>query len=348
MSTSELTIQNVEPVTEGDEGQLLRVEGVHTWIAGSSDPVRAVDGVSFTLKRGEALGLVGESGSGKSVLARTVMGLLPTTAVVSGSVVFDGKEMTLATESELKSIWGARIAMVFQDAGRALNPVVRIGRQLCEPMVEHLGISKDEARKRAITLLDEVGVSDPARRMSAYPHQLSGGMRQRVMIAMALACEPDLLIADEPTTALDITVQRQILDLLDRVRRKHNMALILISHDLGMVSGRTDRVMVMYAGRAVEMGRTAEIFRTPEHRYTSALLDSTPSLDRPRVKRLPAIEGQLPDPRKPPQGCRFRPRCTAAVSGCEALGKDVLFSGSSPTHTHSCLNPVRSNEVVSA
>jgi peptide/nickel transport system ATP-binding protein len=347
MSTSELTIENTEPMTE-DENTLLRVEGVHTWIAGSSDPVRAVDGVSFTLKRGEALGLVGESGSGKSVLARTVMGLLPSTAVVSGSVVFDGKEMTLATGSELQSIWGARIAMVFQDAGRALNPVVRIGRQLCEPMVKHLGISKVEARERAVTLLNEVGVSDPSRRMSAYPHQLSGGMRQRVMIAMALACEPDLLIADEPTTALDITVQRQILDLLDRVRRRHNMALILISHDLGMVSGRTDRVMVMYAGRAVEVGTTAEIFGTPEHRYTSALLDSTPSLDGPRVKRLLAIEGQLPDPRKPPEGCRFRPRCAASVRGCESLEKEAMFDTATSTHQHACLNPVQTSEVFSA
>ncbi|GGL12362.1 ABC transporter ATP-binding protein [Nocardia jinanensis] len=347
MSTSESTIENVETVTGGDEGRLLRVEGVHTWMAGNSDPVRAVDGVSFTLQRGEALGIVGESGSGKSVLARTVMGLLPPAAVVSGSVVFDGVEMTRASGRQLQSIWGARIAMVFQDAGRALNPVVRIGRQMCEPMVKHLGIATDEARKRAITLLDEVGVSDPARRMSAYPHQLSGGMRQRVMIAMALACEPDLLIADEPTTALDITVQRQILDLLDRVRRQHNMALILISHDLGMVSGRTDRVMVMYAGRTVETGTTAEIFRAPEHRYTAALLGSTPSLDGPRTKRLLAIEGQLPDPRKPPEGCRFRPRCTATTSGCEVLGKDALFSGPTPTHTHTCLHPVRSNEVIS-
>ncbi|WP_029431538.1 ABC transporter ATP-binding protein [Blastococcus sp. URHD0036] len=318
---------------------LLSVADLHTWIATDSGPVRAVDGVTLEVAAGEAVGLVGESGSGKSMLAKTVMGLLPDRAGTSGSVLLDGVDVLTASEKVRQSMLGPKVAMVFQDAGRALNPVVRIGRQITEGMVRHLGISGSEARERAVALLTEVGVPDPRRRLSNYPFQLSGGMRQRIMIAIALACEPDLLIADEPTTALDVTVQRQILDLLDRVRTTRGMGLVLISHDLGLVAGRTDRVAVMYAGRMVEEGPTDAVFDSPQHRYTEALLASTPSLDAPRARRMRVIEGALPDPRRPPEGCRFAPRCGAADAACGVPGADVLRDGVLG-HRHACVHPV--------
>ncbi len=317
---------------------LLQIADLRTWIATDAGPVRAVDGVSLEVAAGEAVGLVGESGSGKSMLARTVMGLLPDRAGTSGSVLLDGVDMLAASEKARQAMLGPKVAMVFQDAGRALNPVVRIGRQITEGMVRHLGISRSEARERAVGLLTEVGVPDPRRRLSNYPFQLSGGMRQRIMIAIALACEPDLLIADEPTTALDVTVQRQILDLLDRVRTTRGMGLVLISHDLGLVAGRTDRVAVMYSGRMVEEGPTDAVFDTPRHRYTEALLASTPSLDTPRTRRMRVIEGSLPDPRKPPAGCRFAPRCTARTDACEVPGADHLRDGVL-AHRHACVHP---------
>jgi peptide/nickel transport system ATP-binding protein len=326
-------------------GRLLQVEQLRTWIATDAGPVKAVDGVSLEVAEGEAVGLVGESGSGKSMLARSIMGLLPAAAATSGSVVLDGVDLLSAPREARERMWGPRVAMIFQDAGRALNPVVRIGRQICEGMVRHLGLSAEQARERAVELLSEVGVPDPRRRLSHYPHQLSGGMRQRIMIAIALACEPDLLIADEPTTALDVTVQRQILDLLERVRRSHHMGLILISHDLGLVAGRTDRVAVMYAGRMVEEGPTTTVFASPRHRYTEALLASTPSLDAPRTARMRVIAGTLPDPRTPPPGCRFAPRCTARTDDCDTAGSDVLRSSADEgaagaAHRHACLHPV--------
>ncbi|SEP07428.1 ABC transporter ATP-binding protein [Trujillonella endophytica] len=317
---------------------LLQIEDLHTWIATDAGPVRAVDGVSLEVAAGEAVGLVGESGSGKSMLARTVMGLLPDRASTSGSVLFAGVDMLTVSEKARQALLGPKVAMVFQDAGRALNPVVRIGRQITEGMVRHLGISRSEAQERAVGLLTEVGVPDPRRRLSNYPFQLSGGMRQRIMIAIALACEPDLLIADEPTTALDVTVQRQILDLLDRVRTSRGMGLVLISHDLGLVAGRTDRVAVMYSGRMVEEGPTDAVFDTPRHRYTEALLASTPSLDTPRARRMRVIEGSLPDPRRPPPGCRFAPRCTARTEACDESGVDVLRDGVLG-HRHACVHP---------
>jgi peptide/nickel transport system ATP-binding protein len=322
---------------------LLRLEELRTWIATDGDPVRAVDGVSLELGRGKALGLVGESGSGKSLLARSVLGLLPQGAASSGRVVFEGDDLLALPEARRQALWGNRIAMVFQDAGRALNPVLRVGRQMREGMVRHLGITRQEADERAAKLLAEVGVPDPARRLGNYPHELSGGMRQRVMIAMALSCEPDLLIADEPTTALDVTVQRQILDLLAEVRRAREMALILISHDLGVVAGRTDSVAVMYAGRVVEQGPTDALFDAPRHRYTEALLASTPSLDAPLGARMRVISGALPDPRRPPDGCRFWPRCASASDPCSAPAAETftsVASGGADGHRHACLNPV--------
>jgi peptide/nickel transport system ATP-binding protein len=330
---------------------LLSVDQLRTWIETDHGPVRAVDGVSIVIARGEAVGLVGESGSGKSMLARSIIGLLPARSATAGRVLLDGVDLLSAPERVMREVRGPRVAMVFQDASQALNPVVRVGRQICEGMIRHLGISRHEARERAVALLTEVGVPDPRARLSNYPHQLSGGMRQRVMIAIALACEPDLLIADEPTTALDVTVQRQILDLLDRVRQTHHTALVLISHDLGLVAGRTDRVAVMYAGRLVEHGPTREVFAAPRHRYTEALLASTPSLDMPRTARLRVVPGTLPDPRNPPTGCRFAPRCASRADDCDEAGAgslapaDVLASAQDmadvgDVHLHACRYPV--------
>jgi peptide/nickel transport system ATP-binding protein len=331
---------------------LLVVERLHTYIPTSSGVVRAVDDVSLTVRRGEGLGIVGESGSGKSVLARSVMGLLSPTTVRTGRVLFDGQDLLTVSRERAQEVWGPRIAMVFQDPSRSLNPVVRIERQITEGMRRHLGISRSEARSRAVQLLTEVGVPDPERRLSAYPAQLSGGMRQRVMIASALACEPDLLIADEPTTALDVTVQRQILDLLERLRHSHGMALMLISHDLGVVAGRTDCVAVMYAGRIAERGRTREVFASPRHRYTAALLQATPFVTATRHSRLLAIPGGLPSVYDPPLGCRFAPRCTQVTAECEEPFGEVVLPASAEAHEHSCRHPqppacvgVRSAEV---
>lgn len=255
---------------------LLEVKNLRAYIGTPRGTVRAVDDVSFTVDAGQALGIVGESGSGKSVLARAVMGLMPPRSARSGEVTFQGRDLLALSKKESLDIWGKQIAMVFQDPGRSLNPVVRVERQLTEGMRRHLGITRSEAHGRALDLLREVRVPDPERRLRNYPHEMSGGMRQRVMIAIALACEPDLLIADEPTTALDVTIQRQILDLLRRIQRERGMAMMLISHDLAVVAGRTDRVSVMYAGRLAEIGSTREIFEDPRHRYTEALLGATP------------------------------------------------------------------------
>ncbi|WP_234027700.1 ABC transporter ATP-binding protein [Pseudonocardia dioxanivorans] len=317
---------------------LLEVRDLRTWL-GAEDPVRAVDGVSLRMARGEALGLVGESGSGKSILARSIMGLLPESAATSGQVLLDGVDVLGSAPAGRAALWGRTVAMVFQDAGRALNPVVRIGRQMCEGMTRHLGISSADARRRAVELLGEVGVPEPAARLSSYPHELSGGQRQRVMIAMALAGEPDLLIADEPTTALDVTVQRQILDLLGRVRADRDMGLLLITHDLALVAGRTDRTAVMYAGRLVEIGPTPVVFAAPRHRYASALLESTPSLSTARGSTLRAIPGGLPDPRRATDGCRFAPRCEAAAPEC-AAGPVPFAMADRADHRFACLRPV--------
>lgn len=299
----------------------LQVRNLHTYIRTERGVVRAVDDVSFDVERAQALGVVGESGSGKSVMARAIMGLLPPRAGCSGEVIFQGRNILTLSKKEKLEIWGKQIAMVFQDPGRSLNPVVRVERQLTEGMRKHLGTSRSVAKTRALELLQEVGVPDPERRLRNYPHEMSGGMRQRVMIAIALACEPDLLIADEPTTALDVTIQRQILDLLRRVQRDRGMSLILISHDLSVVAGRTDRVSVMYAGRLAETGSTRKVFTAPRHRYTRALMDATPAIDHQRYAPLRLIHGGLPDPAAPPPGCRFAPRCRHVAEGCrEAPG----------------------------
>ncbi|MBC7304137.1 MAG: ABC transporter ATP-binding protein [Nocardia sp.] len=316
----------------------LRVRNLHTYIGTPRGVVRAVDDVSFGIDPAEALGIVGESGSGKSVLARTLMGLLPPRAGCSGEVVFQGRDILTLSKKEKLGVWGKQISMVFQDPGRSLNPVVRIERQLTEGMRKHLGVSRSEARGRALELLGEVGVPDPERRLRNYPHEMSGGMRQRVMIAIALACEPDLLIADEPTTALDVTIQRQILDLLRRVQRNRGMSLLLISHDLAVVAGRTDRVAVMYAGRLAESGATRRVFETPRHHYTRALLEATPTIDHERFTPLRLIPGSLPDPTAPPAGCRFAARCSHAAGECRD-DPGPAMTEIATDHRVACLHP---------
>ena len=277
-----------------------------------------VDGVSFSLDRGETLALVGESGCGKSLTSLALLRLVPPPGRVDpGSVIRLGDTDVLALEGEaLRRIRGRRIGMIFQDPMTSLNPVFTVGDQIAEGVQAHFPVSKSEARERALRLLQEVGLPDPSARLGAYPHQLSGGMRQRVMIAIALAAEPDILVADEPTTALDVTVQAQILEILDRLRRSRGMAVLLITHDLGIVAGRADRVAVMYAGQIVEEAATPELFARPSHPYTQGLFASIPRLTGP-VRRLTPIRGTVPPPVAWPAGCRFRPRCPQAFEKCE-------------------------------
>jgi len=317
---------------------LLIVNDLRTHIWTPRGNVKAVDGVSLHLNPGEAMGIVGESGSGQSVMARSIMGLNGRFTGVSGEVVYKKQNLLTLSKKKRREIWGKEIAMVFQDPARSLNPVVKIERQVAEGMRKHLGYSKSAARTRALELLAEVGIPDPESRLGNYPHEMSGGMRQRVMIAIALACEPSLLIADEPTTALDVTIQRQVLDLLRRVQRDRDMSMILISHDLGVVAGQTDRVGVMYAGRMLEVGSSAGVFDRPRHQYTSALLKATPSVDHPRHQPFPVIHGALPDPIHPPAGCRFAARCTAVSDACTSGPiAAVEFGGG---HTAWCVHPV--------
>lgn len=310
--------ETVTSAREPASPPLLEATDVATVFHTPRGAMRAVDGVSLSLARGETLGVVGESGSGKSVLGRTLMGLItdgPGTSV-SGSVLLGGQDVHGLTPAGRRALWGTEVAMVFQDPMTSLNPVKKIGRHLSESVRLHLGLSRAESRDRAVELLRQVGIPEPARRAGQYPHELSGGMRQRVVIAMALACGPRLLIADEPTTALDVTVQKQILDLLQSLGEELEMATILISHDLGTIAGRTDRVAVMYAGRLVEHARTAEVFDHPRHPYSSALIASIPHLDLPPHTLLPTIEGRPPNLLHPPAGCRFAPRCEAATDRC--------------------------------
>jgi oligopeptide/dipeptide ABC transporter ATP-binding protein len=295
---------------------LLEVDDLHTYFHTREGVVRAVDGVSFTLERGKTLGIVGESGCGKSVTALSIMGLIPKppARIEQGSVTFGGRELTRLSERELEDVRGKDIAMIFQDPMTSLNPTLRIGTQITEGIRRHLGVSKQEARRRAVKLLDEVHVPNAADRLDDYPHRFSGGMRQRVMIAIALACNPKLLIADEPTTALDVSVQAGVLDLLDELRQSHDMAMIIITHDMGVVAEAADDVAVMYAGQIVEQAPVEELFDRPEHPYTEALLGALPQLEGEGIRegRLTAIPGRPPDLLDPPDACRFAPRCPYA------------------------------------
>ena len=296
---------------------MLSVDDLSVRFATDGGTVRAVDGVSFSLDKGEILAIVGESGSGKSVTAQTVLGLTrsPNTTI-TGSVIFDGQDLTTMDDRGLRSVRGERIAMIFQDPMTSLNPVYRVGEQIVEMIRSHRDVSKAEARTRAVELLDSVGIPNPERRVRDYPHEFSGGMRQRVMIAMALALDPDVLIADEPTTALDVTVQAQILSLLQRLNDERGLAVVLITHDLGVVAEVADRVAVMYAGQIVEDAGLDELFYNPQHPYSWGLLGSLARLDQPTPVRLAQIPGMPPSLANPPTGCRFAPRCPHEFDRC--------------------------------
>jgi oligopeptide/dipeptide ABC transporter ATP-binding protein len=294
---------------------LLEVDDLRTYFKTRAGEVHAVDGVSFSVERGKTLGIVGESGCGKSVTALSIMGLLPPSGgIISGSIRFEGRELTTMSQRELEDIRGRQIAMIFQDPMTSLNPTLTIGTQIMETMQRHLDFSRDEARKRAIELLEEVHIPNARQRLDDYPHRYSGGMRQRVMIAIALSCNPKLLIADEPTTALDVTVQAGILDLLEELREEHQMSMIIITHDMGVVAEAADDIAVMYAGQIVEQTSAEELFDHPEHPYTEALLGALPQLEGEGVRqgRLTAIPGRPPDLLDPPPACRFAPRCPYA------------------------------------
>ena len=330
---------------ENRQEPLLKVENLRTTFDTPRGALTAVDGVSFGLGRAETLGLVGESGSGKSVLVRSIMNLLGSGATFApdSKVTFDGRDVHRLSPWEAKHFWGAEMAMVFQDPMTSLNPVRRIGVQLTESMRFHLGMSKREATARAVELLDQVRIPEPRKRLTQYPHELSGGMRQRVMIAIALACKPRLLVADEPTTALDVTVQKQILELLTGLQRELEMAMILITHDLGVVSGHTDRVAVMYAGQLVEVADTGRLFDSVRHPYTGALLDSIPRLEDPSHTRLNGIDGWPPDLIEGTRGCRFAPRCRYATDDCLETEPRLLDAEDSE-HLVRCHFPLGSTE----
>jgi oligopeptide/dipeptide ABC transporter ATP-binding protein len=298
---------------------LLQIEGLRVQFPGGAAPVRAVDGVSFQIERGETYALVGESGCGKSATALSVLRLAEPAEIVGGRLLFEGRDLLTLTEKEMRAVRGNRIGLVFQEASAALNPVMRVGSQVTEALRVHKKISRSAAKEEAVRLLRLVALSDPERQARAYPHELSGGMKQRVMLAIALSCSPSLLIADEPTTALDVTIQAQILDLLRRLRDELELTVLLITHDLGVVAENADRVGVMYAGRLVEEAPVKELFGDPKHPYSLGLLRSMPGLegrDR-RDRRLKTLPGNVPDPANPPSGCRFHPRCSERFDPCD-------------------------------
>jgi oligopeptide/dipeptide ABC transporter ATP-binding protein len=315
---------------------LLEVRDLRVHFETEDGVVKAVDGISFDVERGRTLGIVGESGCGKSVANLSILGLTrsPTTRI-SGRVAFEGADLAQLPADQLQAVRGNDIAMIFQDPLTSLHPFYKVGKQLVEAILTHQEISKDAARKRAAELLDLVGIPDAERRLDDYPHEFSGGMRQRVMIAMALVNDPKILIADEPTTALDVTIQAQILTLIERLQRQLGMAVILITHDLGVIAESADDVAVMYAGRIVEQGTLDQIFYDPQHPYTWGLLGSLARPDRPRVKRLAQIKGQPPSLLAPPEGCHFRPRCPHAFARCTEVPA-LEVRGGDPGHADRC------------
>jgi peptide/nickel transport system ATP-binding protein len=297
--------------------RLLSVKGLKVQFATVDGIVRAVDGVDFELDRGKVLGIVGESGSGKSVTALTLLGLTrDKNSRFEGEIDYKGEDLLKLDEDELRKYRGAELAMIFQDPMTSLNPVYKVGHQIVEMITTHEDVDRRQARKRAVELLKEVGIPQPEDRVDNYPHEFSGGMRQRAMIAMALSCNPDILIADEPTTALDVTIQAQIIELIDKLKDDFNSSVILITHDLGVVADIADEIIVMYAGRVVERGSKRQLFYDPQHPYTWGLLGSIPRLDRPKPERLHSIAGAPPSLINLPQGCKFRPRCPHAFEKC--------------------------------
>jgi peptide/nickel transport system ATP-binding protein len=343
VSKATATARSVE---EAESETLLEVTDLKTHFLTPRGRVRAVDGVSLTLKRGTTLGVVGESGSGKTIFARSVMNLLPKENVIrSGKVTFMGRDLIGLPDKEMRRLCGADIAMVFQDPISSLNPVMTIGKQITESLKIHLKMRKSEAHITAVTLLRSVNIPEAERRFDEYPHQLSGGMRQRVMIALALACGPRLLFADEPTTALDVTVQAEILNLLQDQQTDRFMAMVLVTHDLGVVAGRTDEIAVMYAGRIVEQAPTSVLFSHMLHPYTEALLRSIPKVEDPSHTRLRVITGRPPDLTDPPPGCKFAPRCPYVQDRCRVEEPKLVATGSRG-HTFACHFPLGTEENV--
>ena len=327
---------------------LLDVRDLQTQFTTSGGVVRAVDGVSWDVRAGETVALVGESGCGKSVSALSVMRLVaaPAGRIVGGRILFKGRDLLALPDDEMRKMRGREIGMIFQEPMTSLNPVLTIGRQLTETLEIHLGMSPAQARARAGEILGLVGISDPERRLRQYPHQFSGGMRQRIMIAMALSCNPSLILADEPTTALDVTIQAQILELLKDLSRKLGVAMLMITHNLGVVARYADRVNVMYAGRIVERGTAREIYANPRHPYTLGLLRSVPRLDEPRKSRLDPISGQPPDLTRLPPGCAFAPRCAFVVERCRVERPELATVAEA--HTAACWESARLDARVPA
>jgi oligopeptide/dipeptide ABC transporter ATP-binding protein len=315
---------------------LLEVKDLRTSFFTDAGEVRAVDGVSFAVEAGKLMGLVGESGSGKTASVLSVMRLLPENArVMGGAVLFEGRDLLKLSEPEMRAVRGAKIAMIFQEPMTSLNPVFTIGSQIGEAVRLHQHTARRETLERTIEALRMVGIADPERRVNDYPHQLSGGMRQRVMIAMALACEPKLLIADEPTTALDVTIQAQILDLIRELQVRLKLAVILVTHDLGIVAQYADDVTILYAARVMEQAPSAELFRNPLNPYTRGLLESIPGADGHRHHRLRAIAGMIPNALHPPSGCRFHPRCPMVIDECARV--DPPLVAKAPQHLVACI-----------
>ena len=325
------------------EPEILRVENLHTSFFLPIGELQAVRGVSFSLKRGRSLGIVGESGSGKTVLARSIMRLnLGSNVETSGSAFFDGRDLLALPLREMRRLWGTELAMIFQDPMTSLNPMVKIGRQVTEHLRQHEDVNRREARRTALDLLNEVRIPEAESRIDRFPHELSGGMRQRVSIASALACEPSLLFADEPTTALDVTVQHQILNLLSREQRQRHMTMVMVTHDLGVIAGRTDDTLVMYAGKVVEQASTAEIFDNTQHPYTEALMRSIPRTAQPSHTPLAAITGRPPVATHLPTGCAFSPRCPYVQPKCHEEDPPLVQIGTSE-HKAACWYPVGSD-----
>ena len=338
-----------QAATREISGPLLELTDVKTHFRTPRGLVRAVDGVSFTLDRGKALGIVGESGSGKTILSRSIMGLLPTKGTDRhGSIKFAGTEIGDKNRKQMRGIWGKEMAMIFQDPMTSLNPLMKIGDQIAEPLKIHLGMSKDDAMATARRLLQDVRIPEPDRRLQQYPHEMSGGMRQRVMIAIAMACGPTALFADEPTTALDVTVQAQILDVIAEQRRDRNMSLVLVTHDLGVVAGHTDEIAVMYGGKLVEKAPTRRLFAAMKMPYTEGLLASIPKLEQVSHTRLNVIPGRPPDLVNPPKGCRFAPRCPYVSHKCLEEEPPLTVTPDDPAHSYACWYPVGSPEYHAA
>jgi oligopeptide/dipeptide ABC transporter ATP-binding protein len=317
---------------------LIKIEEMSVSFATPRGDLKAVRDVSFELAVGESLGVVGESGSGKTVLSRAIMGLLPGTATRTGNIYYRDKLISELPQKEVRDLWGTGMAMIFQDPMTALNPVRRIGDQLTESLTVRLGMSKSDAKNRAIELLERVRIPDPKSMLRKFPYQLSGGMRQRIMIAIAVSCRPKMLFADEPTTALDVTVQAQVLELLSELREEFNMGMILVTHDLGVVAGHTDKIAVMYAGDVVEFAPTRSLFSNMKMPYTEALLKSIPRLETPTGTRLPVIEGRLPDPTKNEPGCPFANRCPYVSDKCRAEKPPLKDFGNG--HLYRCWFPI--------